>query len=344
MRGTTIRDVARRAGVSIATVSRVQRGSAPVADDTRDRVAAAIEALRYVPNRLGRGLAERRHRAMGIVFPDLSGPYFSEVIGGFETAATDDDHGVMVLSTHGREAAADRVRDLASRVDGLLILGRTVPDEVIRDLHEAGRPIVLLARPPVGDTDAVRAENRATAARLALHLIDVHGHRRIAFLGDPDSSPDGAERWDGFVAAHRSRGLAGPDGPIRSLYRQAEGYAAARLALMAVDAREPPTALFCGNDEIALGTYRAATELHRRVGHDLAITGWDDIPTARYLAPALTTVRQPMRELGLWAARALFARIHGGGGPPRHEVLPTQVVLRASCGCATTPMQEEPER
>lgn len=106
MPGATIRDVARQAGVSIATVSRVHRGSAPVAEPTRRRVEAAIAELRYTPSRLGRSLAERRHQAMGIVFPDLAGPYFSEVIGGFESVAGDDGHGVLILSTHGREAAA----------------------------------------------------------------------------------------------------------------------------------------------------------------------------------------------------------------------------------------------
>lgn len=333
MPGPTIRDVARRAQVSIATVSRVHRGSAPVGDATRHRVESAISELRYTPSRLGRSLAERRHAALGIVFPDLSGPYFSEVIRGFESEAGDDDHGVLILSTHGREALAERVHDLAARTDGLLILGRTVPDAIIAELRAAGRPIVLLARPPVADADTIRAENAGAAEGLATHLLD-HGRRSLAFLGDPDGSPDGAERWDGFLAAHRAAGIDPPGGPVPSSYREQEGYAAARAAL---DEPVRLDALFCANDEIALGAYAAAQERGVDIGTELAITGWDDIGTARHLSPPLTTVRQPMEELGARGARALRARINdgwrGGSRAPLQLLLATQLVLRASCGC-----------
>jgi LacI family transcriptional regulator len=333
--GSTIHDVARRAGVSIATVSRVQRGSAPVTDGTRRRVETAIAELRYRPSRLARGLAERRHGTVGIVFPDLSGPYFSAVIDGFESASDNDDRGVLILSTHGREAAADRVRDLAAAVDGLAIFGRTVPDETIAELRSSGLPVVLLARPAVASADAVRAENRTAAEAITAHLLDVHGHRRIAFLGDPDSSPDGAERWEGFVAAHRQRDVAEPAGPVRSSYREQEGYVAARAALDQPAAR--PTALLCANDEIALGAYAAAQEAGLRIGADVAVTGWDDIGLARHLSPPLTTVRQPMRELGALAARTLKERIAelsaGSGVAPLRRVLATRLVVRESCGC-----------
>ncbi|HEX2222145.1 MAG TPA: LacI family DNA-binding transcriptional regulator [Candidatus Limnocylindria bacterium] len=327
--------MARRAGVSVATVSRVQRRSAPVRERTRRRVEDAIAELRYTPSRLGRSLAERRHAALGIVFPDLSGPYFSEVIHGFELAAADAEHGVLILSTHGREAAAERVGDLATRVDGLLVLGRTVPDSVIERLRATGVPVVLLARPSVAGADSVRAENSTAAEQLAGHLIARHGHRRIAFLGDPDGSPDGAERWAGFVAAHRAVGSEPYAGPIRSSYREREGFAAAHAALQDP---EPPTALFCANDEIALGAYAAAQERGLRIGRRLAITGWDDIALARHVSPPLTTVEQPMRELGMRGARVLERRIRERKsgvppGAPVEEVLGTRLVIRASCGC-----------
>jgi LacI family transcriptional regulator len=330
----TIHDVARAAGVSIATVSRVQRGSAPVGDDRRLRVEAAIAELRYTPSRLGRSLAERRHAALGIVFPDLSGPYFSEVIRGFEAEAAEAKHGVLILSTHGRQAATDLVRDLSARVDGLLVLGRTVPDAVIDQVRRGGVPVVLIARPQVGDADTIRAENRRAAARLAQHLIE-HGHRDMAFLGDPGSSPDGAERWTGFVRAHRRAGLTPPAQPIPSLYREQEGYAAARAAL-SVSSRL--TSLFCANDEIALGAYAAAQEAGLAIGPELAISGWDDIPLARHLSPPLTTVHQPMRELGVRGARILTQRItdqgSDGAASPVRAVLTTRLVIRASCGCS----------
>lgn len=316
-------------------MSRVQRGSAPVAERTRRRVEEAIRALRYTPSRLGRSLAERRHAALGIVFPDLSGPYFGEVIHGFEVAAGDAEHGVLILSTHGREAAAERVRELATRVDGLLVLGRTVPDSTIAELRRTGVPVVLLARPAVAGVDSVRAENRQAAEELTRHVIARHGHRRIAYIGDPDGSPDGAERWEGFVAAHRALGIERPLEPMPSSYREQEGYAAAHAALG--DSRRP-TALFCANDEIALGAYAAAQERRVAIGRALAITGWDDIPLAPHLSPPLTTVRQPMRELGARGARVLERRIKermdgGRSRPPVEEVLGTRLVIRASCGC-----------
>jgi LacI family transcriptional regulator len=333
--GPTIHDVARVAAVSIATVSRVQRGSAPVGEDMRRRVEAAIAELCYTPSRLGRSLAERRHAALGIVFPDLSGPYFSEIIRGFEAEAADAAHGVLILSTHGRQAAVDLVRDLAGRVDGLLVLGRTVPDAAIGQLRAAGLPVVLMARPAVGDADTIRAENRRAATRLAQHLIE-HGHRTIAFLGDPGSSPDGAERWTGFVAAHRKAGLTPPAGPVPSQYREQEGYAAAQAAL-SVSPR--PTAMFCANDEIALGAYAAAQEAGLVIGPELAISGWDDIPLARHLSPPLTTVHQPMHELGVRGARILTERItdrgSDGAAAPVRAVLTTRLVIRASCGCSS---------
>jgi LacI family transcriptional regulator len=318
--------------VSVATVSRVHGGSAPVANGTRRRVEAAIAELDYTPSHLGQSLAKRHHAALGIVFPDLSGPYFAEVLRGFEAEGTHHGESVVILSTHGGQAPADRLRKLAARVDGVLILGHTVPDAAIVELRASGRPVVLLARPPVSDADSVRAENRQAAQTLASHLLE-HGHRQMAFIGDPNSSPDGAERWGGFLAAHEAAGLPVPSAPVPSSYREQEGYAAA-AALLAN--RTGVTALFCANDEIALGAYAASQEAGLQIGLQIAITGWDDVPVARHVSPPLTTVRQPMHELGVRGARALRERIaSGAGGPPRapfDEVLAARVVIRASCG------------
>jgi LacI family transcriptional regulator len=332
-KAATIRDVARKAGVSVATVSRVHRGSAPVTETTRERVESAIAELGYTPSHLGRSLAERRHAAIGIVFPDLSGPYFAEVIRGFEAEATSNGQAVLILSTHGREAPADQLRALGGRVDGMLILGRTVPDAVIDELVTSGSAVVLLARPPIPSTDSVQAENRAAARALTQHLFG-HGRTSLAFIGDPTSSPDGLERWEGFVAAHRDAGIRPPDRAVPSAFREQEGYQAAATELAS---SRDATGYFCANDEIALGAYAAITEAGLQVGRDIAVTGWDDVPVARHLSPALTTVHQPMYELGALGARMLATRIASATGSgsraPLHEVLATQLVLRASCGC-----------
>lgn len=319
----TIRDVAKRAGVSIATVSRVMRHHENVRQETRDRVAAVVAELQFSPSQLGRSLAERKHAANGIVFPDLSGPYYAEVVLGYEAMAAELGRSVLILSTHGRDAAPSMVEELAGRSDGLVIMGRTVADEVVRKIAARGLPIVLLARPQIEGIDSVKAENIEAAKVLGRHVVQC-GARDILFVGDPQSSPDVAERWDGVaLAASEADGVTltkeRPDG-----FSETSGIEVARRALL----RGLPDAFVCTNDELALGVM---SEL-RRQGIDVpgrvSVTGWDDVMAARYAG--LTTVRQPMRELGATAARLLDELITGSRTEPRHEVLPTELVVRTS--------------
>ena len=216
----TIYEVARHAGVSIATVSRVQRGHAQVAVATRMRVAQSIAELAYRPSPNARALAADRHEATGIVFPNLSGPYYSEVIYGFEREAVQARQSVLILGTHGREGGEELVHDLAGRVDGLVILGRTIPDRVVEALGRQGMPVVLLARSAVAGADTVRAENRQAARELVEHLFG-HGRNDLAFVGDPDASPDVSERWTGFLEAHRLAHRPPPRNPLVSGVMQA---------------------------------------------------------------------------------------------------------------------------
>src|SRR5689334_7917508 len=176
----TIYEVARRAGVSIATVSRVLRGTTPVSEATSARVRAAAEELHFTPNRLGRSLAEGRHAANGIVFPDLVGPYYAEVVLGYEKAASELGSSVLILATERRRDTAAAVVELAGRVDGLVIMGNTVDDATAAGIAAGGVPVVLLAREPVDGLDTIRTRNAATARALAAHLAE-HGHRRVVF-------------------------------------------------------------------------------------------------------------------------------------------------------------------
>ncbi len=324
----TIYQVASKADVSIATVSRVLRGTAPVAVATRDRVLAAVAELGFVPSRSARSLAEGQHAASGIVFPDLSGPYFAEVVLGYEEVAAELRRSVLILSTHGREAARDMVLDLASRVDGLVVLGRTVGDDVLSELARRGLPLVVLARDPLEGVDAVNAENTTSARELTTHLVRDHGYRDVAFVGDASTSPDTHQRWRGYREALRTLGQVAPRRPVPCAFDERGGHKAATRLLRG----KPPRALVCANDEIALGAVTAAEDLGLRVPDDVAITGWDDVMAARHSRPGLTTVRQPMRRLGAQAARRLHERLGGDTSESRHEVLPTQLVRRASCG------------
>jgi LacI family transcriptional regulator len=323
----TIYDVARRAGVSIATVSRVLRRSAPVQDETRQRVEDAVEQLGFVPSRLGVSLAERRHAANGVVFPDLSGPYFAEVVLGYEEVTSRLGRSVLILSTREQADPDATVRELTSRVDGLALFDATVGEDTVRSIVAGGLPVVLLARRDVAGADAVATENTASAERLTEHLLG-HGHRRLAFLGDPGHSYDVAERLAGVRAALARAGLPAAE-PVACASSEASARAAATALLASPDR---PDAVVCGNDERALATLLAAEDLGLRVPEEVAVTGWDDILAARHARPALTTVRQPMRELGAWAARALDERIRRLRDTPISHLLPTRLIVRASCG------------
>jgi LacI family transcriptional regulator len=208
-----------------------------------------------------------------------------------------------------------------------------VPDETVALIAASGTPVVLLARPPIAGTaaDTVTAENSSSGADLARHLLG-HGHRRFAFLGDPAGSPDVAGRYAGVSKALTDAGIR-PPVPIRCGFDVAAGHAAAATL---VKRRTRPQAVICANDEVALGVQEACAGHGLNIPTDLALTGFDDIMTARFVG--LTTVRQPMRELGATAARWLHERIAertpeaGEPAPARTKVLPTQLVVRRSCG------------
>ena len=322
---STIRDVAREAGVSIATVSRAMRDSTSVRPDTRDRVMAAARDLEYTPSQLGRQLAERRYAANGIVFPDLSGPYYAEVVMGYEDVAAELRRSVLILSTHGRADADAAVRDMAGRCDGLVVLQRTVSDTVVEQLAARGTKVVLVARPPVGDLVTVNSENAGSARALGEHLV-AGGARRIAFVGDPAASPDVAQRWQGI------RDGATASGADLRLVQCAElsEEAGAVEAVAMLAAGDLPDAIACANDELALGLLGELRAAGVDVPGQVQVTGWDDVMASRYAD--LTTVRQPMRELGATAARLLDDLITGaarGAGDP-HVSLPTELVVRGT--------------
>jgi LacI family transcriptional regulator len=242
---------------------------------------------------------------------------------------------VLIFGTHLLEESEEQVLDMASRVDGMAIMGGTLSNACVQTLIDQDAPIVLLARHPVEHVPTVRVENVQSTHDLTQHLIQAHGYDRLVFVGDPTNSPDMTDRWHGFAAALRQAGLD-PGEPVRVGFQQADGVlAAARL----LDSDAMPRAIVCANDEIALGVHGAATARGLRIPEQLAITGWDDIPMASLIAPALSTVRQPMRALGTETARLLLARIRGELEDIPDTVLATEVVLRQSCGCSVPPAQ-----
>jgi len=322
----TVRRVAELAGVSPATVSRVSRGSTSVDPQLRERVLRVIDEHGYKPSHFGRALAERRHGALALVFPGLSGPYFSELIQGFEAAALETGDSVFVLASHSRADTDATVIDLSDRVDGMAIHAGTVSAAALEQVAEQIR-VVVMAGTAGPAHSSVSVENSNMEA-LTRHLLVDHGFRRLVFVGNPDGSPDVTSRWEAFLSAHRKARRKPPAEPVRVGLQQSDGVIAARQLL---DQGTRPEAAVCANDETALGLMIGTLGRGLRVPHDLAITGFDDMPMASLVHPELTTVRQPVRELATTTARLLVDRL---AEPAGDIVLATELMLRGSCGCS----------
>lgn len=337
-RPVTIYDVADRAGVSIATVSRVLRGSTPASALTRQKVLRAVEDLDYVPLRAARQVETHGHEAHGLVLPGVAGPYYSDLLIGYESTAAQYGQSVTVVlgsDTTDLEAA---VRSVLGRVDGLAVANDTLDDATVRSLSKS-TPTVLIAREPLPGCDTVVVENSRAAHELTTHLIG-HGRCRFVFAGDPDISHDISERYRGFRQALSEHGLTEGRPPVRVPYDETAGPA---LVEALVVAGHGVDAVVCANDELALTALAGLRHRGRAIPDDLALVGFDDIMACRYVDPGLTTVSQPTRALGRWAAIRLHERILGRKRDVNPQILPTRVVVRGSCGCSW-PAEDDPRR
>ena len=329
-RPATIYDVAALAKLSIATVSRVLQGTGPVSAKARARVDQAAHELNYVPLRAARSLAVQRHEAHGLVLPDLAGPFYGDLLMGYERWAGEHGQSVIITVTHGNPDPRRSIRDLASRVDGIVAHADAVELPLIQDLRRAKVPVVVIAHPPVTGCDSIRSESLHSAEQLTGRLLD-NGRKSLLFVGDPATPYDATARYTGFCNAHRDRGLRAAE-PARVKLTEESG---AAFATQLLKAKKLPDALVCGNDEVALAVMKVLRAAGIDVPTDIAITGWDDVMAARYVTPGLTTVRQPIAELGRLAAQRLHERVTGERTRARNDVLATQLVLRDSCGTAS---------
>ena len=339
--GATIYSVAALAGVSIASVSRVLQGSTAVSDRTRVKVLAAAEQLNYVPLGAARSLAVRHHEAHGLVLPELTGPYYSELLMGFESRAAELGQSVVLMLAGGKADLPRAVRQLAARVDGLAMLGSAaIPESAVQAL-QGSKPLLLIAGDPREGVEAISAENTESARALTLHLLD-HGRRRLLFVGDPGLGPDIRDRYLGFAQAHES-GLGERGGRAAAHPLPRGGRHPAR--------RAPPRR---GGPRRRAGVCqrRARTVDHGAVaggrhgrprGHRRRRLGRRD---DRPLRPPRPHHRPPARARARRDGRGPAARA-GHRRPPHDglQVLSTQLVLRASCGCppAATGIADRPE-
>ncbi|MFC5235029.1 LacI family DNA-binding transcriptional regulator [Pseudonocardia zijingensis] len=318
-RTPTMRDVAAHAAVSPMTVSRTLRGDPRVSPEMRERVLAAVEALRYRRNDLARGLRTGRSSGLlGLVITNLSNPFYSELALGVESIASAAGMRVVIGNTGGDlERERLLVDDMASRrVDGIIVVpaghdhSHLDPDA----LH--GLPVVLATRPPSGlDVDCVVVDDFGGSRRATAALV-AQGHRRIGFLGLGRSVWTGAERLRGHCAALEEAGLPVDDALLRSV--PADPGAAEAVALELLSRDDPPTALFAANNRNTVGAYRAIAE----TGSAAALAGFDDVPLADLFAAPIDVVTYDTGEVGRRAAELLLERIEGEE-PPAHPRLVT---------------------
>jgi len=342
----TIFDVAAEAGVSVASVSRALRDIPGVRPELRAHIRQIAERLGYVPSAPAASLASRRLGAIGLVFPDLDDPsvdpgldedqegrlYADEVIRGAERAARSHGVALLVAATHQREAA-ELVRFVSARVDGMVMLSRVLADVEVRALAERVPLVQLAGRSRLRGADVVRVDNERGIEEITRHLLVDHGYADVRFVGGPVRSPDARSRLEAFQRTVRMLGRDDLAEPIaRGDFRESSGWSIASTLLE----RGPvPRALVVGNDQMAVAIVLALRHAGLRVPDDVAVTGFDDTQLARLTYPGLTTVRQPMRDLGRLSVELLIDRIEGRAAPGRMITLPTEVVRRRSCGCTS---------
>ena len=354
----TLYDVARQAGVSIATVSRVLHGQEPVRETTRARVRAAIEELGYVPDGAAQSLARNRKDVIGLVCVEHTGLkpnqydiesmsllFYDEVMRGVEARIRELSWSLLITflredENSGTTLAADgpvqsRLHILSGKVDGLLIGEGVVPSSVITQLAKRVPLVVLAGDMAQRGVDVVAADNWSGAHALVEHLVTDHGRRRLFHVDGPSTAPDAASRrlaMRAVIDAHPGTVLTGSFCGRFTVHSGQE--AAERLLAETRAAGRPlPDAIVCANDQMAIGMVRTLTGRGIRIPEEVAVVGFDDIFPASLTEPPLTTVHQPMRKIGERGCDRLIERITNPSLRPRVELLPAELVLRSSCGC-----------
>ena len=337
MKPATIRDVARHADVSVASVSRVLNGTGVVNESTRQRILQAIDVLRYVPHSGARSLSTSRTDTVGVILPDLFGEFFSELIRGMDVAARAHGLHLIVSSSHDdADEASAAIRSMRGRVDGLIVLSPYL-NAVSLTASLAGRTPVLLMNGGAMDAErpSIVIDNRGGAITAVQHLLAL-GRRRIAHISGPSGNLEAEARLSGYAEALAGSGVIAQvlDGD----FTQGSGYRAVSRMLAA---GERPDAIFAGNDMMAVGAVLALQEAGVRCPEDIAVVGFDDVPIAELVRPALTTLRIDIAGLGKRAMERLVAMIQSpeAGDVASEIVRPSLVVRGSTQGSATAETQ-----
>jgi len=328
---STIIDVAKVAGVSTATVSRVINSPQTVRKQTRDRVCNAMKQCRYKYNALARGFVTKRSQTIGLIVPTITNPIFAESTRGVQDYANKHDYHVILGNTDYRKEKEAKLIQVfrEMQVDGMLITTTDLKSQTLKELQEEGFPFVILySTVRKGPLSCVGVDNFLGGYKATDHLIKLK-HKRIAMLAGAFSFSDKSfHRWHGYKKCLKDNGITyNPDYLLQSPYNLESGRQGA-IELMSMKKR--PTALFCSNDYLAIGAMEGAREKGLRVPEDLSVIGFDDIPMASFISPALNTIRQPAYDMGTDGARILLSHISTPPEKPAHRLLETQLVVRDS--------------
>jgi LacI family transcriptional regulator len=329
----TIREVAKRAGVAPITVSRVINNSDYVNNATKKRVQAAIRQLGYVPNTLARSLRSRRTSTLALVLTDITNPFWTTVARGAEDAASQAGFSMMLGNTDESEEKQGRYINavLEKRIDGILFVPAGSTAAVIRMAKRQNIPVVVLDRRIAGGkADVVRCDSEGGAYKLTRLLLEL-GHRRIAVLSGPADISTAEDRVRGYQRALSERGI--PLRPELMQYGRFTVESGAEMAGRMMRLSPRPTAIFAGNNFIAIGALKTLQEARLRVPEDVALVGFDDLPANLTIDPFLTVAKQPAYEMGKGAAELLLARLAGTAPRGFQEViLPTEIEIYRSSG------------
>lgn len=330
MAEATIRDVARLADVSVASVSRALNGVDNVSEETRSRVLAAVADLGYVPHAGARSLSLARTNAIGVVLPDVHGEFFSEIVRGMETCASERGYLLLLANMHGGAARAEAaVRAMRGRVDGLLVMAPHLDRATLERALPATTPAVLINAPSeISAYSNLRIDNESGVEAVVGHLLSL-GRRRIVHIAGPADNLDARERLEAFRAAiGRARQADKPIVVPGDFSEEAGEKAIAGL----IGRHAEFDAVFAANDMMAIGAIQALGAAGRRIPEDIAVAGFDDVPVARHLG--LTTVRARVAELGKRAVEQLLATLTEAGRQPVLELHSTELVIRRTTAAA----------
>jgi LacI family transcriptional regulator len=330
-----ISDVARHAGVSISTVSRVLNGTAPVDVETAERVRIAVAALNYTPHSAARTLASRRTNTIGLLLLDIGGEFYTPMLRGIEAISSEAGFDLLIHSTQTSRLSNMSRRALGEHnTDGLLVFTEALNTAELTRLNQIGFPVVLMHQSPPKSLEipVVTIENQSGAQQIVEHLIEAHGCKRVVYLQGPVDNQDSKEREKGYRLALKKHGL--PFDPALVLAGGFESNQAYAIVQQLLAQKVAFDAIFTGDDDNAVGVIQALREGNRRIPEDVAVAGFDDSLFARILTPPLTTVRAPIEQVGREAVRQLIRLIRGEQAEAR-TVLPIELIIRQSCGCSS---------